>query len=141
MLRPIAQVLVFGLCMGNAVRALSAETGARQLRCFSVSPGLTLRKQEVADIIKAVRQNSRRPVITIEPPDSSDYAPAGVVQVVILTSGECDCGCSDRLWLRKGKKGWRVLKKLGGGKCWAIIACAGIKPLKRTALARRRLTA
>jgi hypothetical protein len=86
---------------------------------------LTLRKQEVADIIEAVRRNSGRPVITIEPPDESDYAPAGVVQAVILASGECNGGCSYRLWLRNGKKGWRVLKKLGGEKCWATFACAG----------------
>ena len=61
--------------------------------------------------------------MTIEPPDESDYAPPSVVQVVILTSGECNSGCSDRLWLRKGKKGWRVLRKLDG-KCWAIFARA-----------------
>jgi len=61
--------------------------------------------------------------MTIEPPDESDYAPGGTVQVVILTSGQCDSGCSDRLWLRKGKKGWRVLKKLDG-KCWETYAQA-----------------
>jgi hypothetical protein len=83
-IRPIAQVLVFGLCMGSAVPALPAGTSSRQLRCFAVSPGLTLRKQEVADIVEAVRRNSGRPIITIERPDESDYAPAGVVQAVIL---------------------------------------------------------
>jgi len=122
-IRPISQILVFVLCMGTAVRELSAEGRSRRLRCFSVGPGLSLHKQEVADIIEAVRRSSRRPVITIEQPDFSDYAPAGAIQAVILTSGECDYGCSDRLWLRKGEKGWRVLKKLGGGKCWAIVRC------------------
>ena len=124
MIRPISQGLAFLLCMVIATPASPAERGSGRLRCFAVI-GLTLGKQEVADIIEAVRRNSGRPVMTIEPPDESECAPVGVVQVVILTSGECDSGCSDRLWLRKGKKGWRVLKKLGGGKCWFTIACAG----------------
>jgi hypothetical protein len=120
-IRLTIQVLMFGFCMGVSVPVLPAGTGNGQLRCFVVSPGLTLRKQEVADIIEAVHRNSGRPVIAIEPPNESDYAPAGVVQAVILTSGACNAGCSDRLWLRKGKKGWRVLKKLDG-ECWAIFA-------------------
>ncbi|HUN82134.1 MAG TPA: hypothetical protein VMV81_11575 [Phycisphaerae bacterium] len=120
MIRLASKVLAFGLCVGVSAPALPAATGNRQLRCFTVSPGLTLRKQEVLDIIEAVRRNSGRPVMTIEPPNESDYAPVGVVQVVILASGWCDAGCSDRLWVRKGKKGWRVLKKLEG-ECWATF--------------------
>jgi hypothetical protein len=119
-MRPITQVLAFAVCIGHTAPAVPAGTDSTRLRCFTVSPGLTLRKQEVENLIEAVRRNSRRPVITIERPDESDYAPQGVVQAVILTSGVCDHGCSNRLWLRKGKNGWRVLKKLEG-ECWTIF--------------------
>jgi hypothetical protein len=111
----------FALCTGVSSPVLPAATGNRQLRCFTVSPGLTLRRREVADIIEAARQYSGRPVISIEPPNESDYAPAGAIQVVILVSGACNGGCSDRLWLRRGKRGWRVLKRIGG-ECWATFA-------------------
>jgi hypothetical protein len=121
-IRLITRMLTIALCLGVAVPAVPAGKGSKRLRCFAVSPGLKLGEQDVEDIIQAVRRNSRRPVMTIEPPDFSDYAPAGVVQVVILTSGACDGGCIERLWVRKGKNGWRVLKRLGGGECWVTLA-------------------
>ena len=121
-MRPITQALAIALCLGIAVPAVPAGNRSTRLRCFTVSPGFRLPDQDVEDIIEAVRRNLGHPALTIEPPDFSDYAPAGVVQVVILTSGACDGGCKERIWVRKGKKGWRVFKKLGGGECWFTIA-------------------
>ncbi len=128
-IRPITQVVAVVLCLGITVPAVPAGNRSSRLRCFTVSPGLRLVDQDVEDIIAAVRRNSGRPVLTIEPPDFSDYAPAGVVQVVILTSGACDGGCKERIWIRKGKRGWRVFKKLGGGECWFTIASATARRL------------
>jgi hypothetical protein len=124
-IRRVAQVLAFSFCLGSAMPALPA--GTKKLRCFAVSPGLILREQEVAGIIEAVRQSSGRPVITIEPPNVTDYAPKGVVEVLTLASGTCDSGCGDRLWVRKGKNGWRVLKKLDG-KCWLTLTQQALGP-------------
>src|SRR5690349_68294 len=79
------------------------------LRCFEVDPALTLGKGDVAAIKSAIRISTGRPVLRIEPPNSSDHPPRRALQVITLLRGDCDSGEGQRLWIRKGRRGWRVI--------------------------------
>jgi len=99
--------------------AMSADTSparpaVRGLRCFVLAPEVSLRKEDLADIKTAVRDATGRPVLRIENPDPSDRPPPRVLQVITLLRGNCDNGEGQRLWIRKGTRGWQVIKHLGG---------------------------
>jgi hypothetical protein len=44
-------------------------------------------------------------------------------QVITLLRGDCENGEGQRLWIRKGARGWRVIKTLGG-EFWATGSAA-----------------
>jgi len=96
--------------------ASQSPSQRHQLRCFAVTPSAAflLRKADVADIVIAVRKARRRPVVSIEMPELDERAPRRIVQVVALVHGNCANGDGERLWVRKGARGWRVVKKLDG---------------------------
>ena len=109
------------LSANTTPQASYPATTTRELRCFAVGPGIGLRKGEVADIKSAVRGTTGRPVLRIESPDPSDHPPKRVFEVVTLLRGNCDNGEGQRLWIRKGVQGWRVIKNVGG-EIWGTVA-------------------
>jgi hypothetical protein len=105
--------IVLGLSANSPSPAHHPPTTDGELWCFAVAPGIVLRREDLADIKTAVRGATGRPVRRIEAPDPSDHPPSKVFQVVTLLRGDCDNGEGQRLWIRKGRRGWRVIKHLG----------------------------
>jgi hypothetical protein len=58
------------------------------------------------------------PALHIERPDRSDHAPPGAVTVVTMVHGDCANGDGDELWVRKERRGWRVLRRTGRRHGW-----------------------
>jgi len=110
MLRPLLCVIAFAtLCP----RVQAAEASSHEWPCAGPSPELHLRTSDIAAIRDAMTQRTRFRVIRMEPPDPKENPPSGVIQVVTLTTGNCAFGEGVRYWVRRGSRGWRILKKVG----------------------------
>ena len=116
LVRPFLVLAALLAAPGSSTGAAAlAQSGSGRSACFVLEPAaaFVLRKGDVARITAAVRQALGRPIRRIEMPALGERAPPGVVQVVTLRRGNCANGDGDILWLRKGARGWRVVKNLG----------------------------
>lgn len=84
------------------------------LQCHGSSrSSLTVARKAEREISAAVRRFSRFPVVDLERPGADQGAPKGAVEALTLTWGSCDGGGGDTFWVREGREGWRVLKRVG----------------------------
>jgi hypothetical protein len=115
--------LVVAAAFVISAQAAQPVSATPSLRCFDVGPGIVLRKEQVADIKRVVRGATGRPLVSIELPDPSERPPTRVLQVVTLLRGNCENGEGQRLWIRKGSRGWQVVRNLGG-EGWGTASAA-----------------
>ena len=91
------------------------------MRCFALASGVSLGKKDLAEIRTAVRGATARPALRIEQPNPSDHPSPRVFQVITLLRGNCENGEGQRLWIRKGMRGWQVIKHLDR-EGWGTVA-------------------
>jgi hypothetical protein len=109
--------LAFALGSPAVLAVPKQEQNAVHLVCQQGPPPLHRRDRE--QIVAAVAQMTRAPVVQLDMPLGEDHPPTGVVVAVTMIEGHCGCSRGTRYWVRQIKGRWRVLKNAGNFFCVA----------------------
>lgn len=103
--------LLLTMALMFSTLSASAQSGS-SFRCKKRSI-CALPSHDIEAIVAAVRRSSRFRVAEVRRPTLDEHAPRDALEAFTLDWGGCDTGGGDTFWIRKGARGWCVLKKVG----------------------------